>query len=140
MACTCKCGCVLGRADKYGIAKHEKTYRHIIMLNGGTMEEACLYKYRKQFNREPGIKQIEDKSPMLVATTTEPSETPPMAEEYTDTQLLEPKQRYTCPCGCIVVMDLSNINKHRKTSKHKRLMNNVATGEAPPTSVTATDI
>ena len=104
------------------------------------MEEAYLYKYRAQFNLEPGIKQLEDKYPILAATATEPSETPPMAGEDTDAQLVEPKQRYTCPCGCIVVMDLSNINKHRKTSKHKRLMDSVATGEAPPTSVTATDI
>ena len=84
MAYTCKCGCVLGKADKYGIAKHEKTYRHIIMLNGGTMEEAYLYKYRKQFNRESGIKQIEDKYPMLVATTTKPGETPPSTTTATD--------------------------------------------------------
>ena len=54
------------------------------MLNGGTMEEAYLYKYRKQVNRKPGIKQIEDKYPMLVATTTKPGETPPSTTTATD--------------------------------------------------------
>ena len=165
MAYTCECGCVLGKADKHGIEKHEKTYRHIILLHGGTLEESHLYKHYLQHKHADRAKKLEDKYQLLkpaseaaaVKASKPPTQKPPpMTEEEkranknlkqreynaTHKEEISAKRRAKVTCECGMQVCKLKIASHLANGLHTKLLQKkAATAETQPTTnTTAIDV
>jgi len=161
----CQCGCVLKKVDKHCIEKHEKTYRHIILLHGGTLEESHLYKHYLQHKHADRAKKLEDKYPLLKtaseaaavkAAKPKTPKPPPMTEEerhfhkieygkkYNETHKDEIKAKRSVKVACECGMQVCkwNIAQHRANGLHTKLMQKKATTAEtePTTNTTAIDI
>ena len=161
----CQCGCVLKKVDKHCIEKHEKTYRHIILLHGGTLEESHLYKHYLQHKHADRAKKLEHNYRMLKAASEAAAvkaakppaaKPPPMTEEEkrannnlkqreynaTHKEEISAKRRAKVTCECGMQVCKWNIASPLANGLRTKLMQKKAAAAEtqPTTNTTAIDI